>query len=387
MPADQASGLRRLFGAPRRRPAAAGRQPLRARPARPARNAGRGAGAAGPPGAGGRRRQHRAGAARDGLFDLAAGVERLHEQISYLAARGVPLAHVDTHGSAAAFVDAAFDAAPQADVVLLHADPADLARMLGRRAAPAAAGADRPESIKQAYACCKLLAQRCGLMTFDLLLCARRRNRAPSHRRAPGQLRRHLPGRRAARLGRGRPAVRPATPPRRRAGAPAARAAGAWTTSPTPCLPAGSPRARPAGRRAHPVLRPARGSRHRHVHRQGTTRHRIAAQAVQPAGAPPGHQMIAKLPANVELDDLIQVGMIGLSDALSRFDAAQGVQFETFATQRIRGAMLDELRGSDWMSRGDRRQQRSHRDRGAQARAAPGPRAQRRRDRREMGSR
>ena len=71
------------------------------------------------------------------------------------------------------------------------------------------------------------------------------------------------------------------------------------------------------------------------------------------------HQMIAKLPANVEIDDLIQVGMIGLNDALGRFDAAQGVQFETFATQRIRGAMLDELRGSDWMSRGDRRHQRS----------------------------
>ncbi len=71
------------------------------------------------------------------------------------------------------------------------------------------------------------------------------------------------------------------------------------------------------------------------------------------------HQMIAKLPANVEIDDLIQVGMIGLTDALSRFDAAQGVQFETFATQRIRGAMLDELRGGDWMSRGSRKQQRS----------------------------
>ncbi len=71
------------------------------------------------------------------------------------------------------------------------------------------------------------------------------------------------------------------------------------------------------------------------------------------------HQMIAKLPANVEIDDLIQVGMIGLNDALSRFDVNQGVQFETFATQRIRGAMLDELRGSDWMSRGDRRHQRS----------------------------
>ncbi len=71
------------------------------------------------------------------------------------------------------------------------------------------------------------------------------------------------------------------------------------------------------------------------------------------------HQMIAKLPANVELDDLIQVGMIGLNDALGRFDANQGVQFETFATQRIRGAMLDELRGGDWMSRGDRRHQRA----------------------------
>jgi len=70
------------------------------------------------------------------------------------------------------------------------------------------------------------------------------------------------------------------------------------------------------------------------------------------------HQMIAKLPANVEIDDLIQVGMIGLNDALGRFDVGQGVQFETFATQRIRGAMLDELRGSDWMSRGNRRQQR-----------------------------
>jgi RNA polymerase sigma factor for flagellar operon FliA len=70
------------------------------------------------------------------------------------------------------------------------------------------------------------------------------------------------------------------------------------------------------------------------------------------------HQMIAKLPANVEIDDLIQVGMIGLTDALSRFDVAQGVQFETFATQRIRGAMLDELRGADWMSRGNRKHQR-----------------------------
>ena len=70
------------------------------------------------------------------------------------------------------------------------------------------------------------------------------------------------------------------------------------------------------------------------------------------------HHMMAKLPANVQVDDLIQVGLIGLAEALTRYEAAQGVQFETFATQRIRGAMLDELRGNDWMSRGSRKSQK-----------------------------
>jgi len=70
------------------------------------------------------------------------------------------------------------------------------------------------------------------------------------------------------------------------------------------------------------------------------------------------HQMMSRLPASVELDDLIQVGMIGLTEALARFEADQGVQFETFATQRIRGAMLDELRGADWASRGTRKSQK-----------------------------
>lgn len=68
--------------------------------------------------------------------------------------------------------------------------------------------------------------------------------------------------------------------------------------------------------------------------------------------------MIAKLPPNVELDDLIQVGMIGLAEALSRFESEQGVQFETFASQRIRGAMLDELREGDWMSSSSRKSQK-----------------------------
>jgi RNA polymerase sigma factor for flagellar operon FliA len=70
------------------------------------------------------------------------------------------------------------------------------------------------------------------------------------------------------------------------------------------------------------------------------------------------HHMMAKLPANVQVDDLIQVGLIGLSEALSRFEATQGVQFETFATQRIRGAMIDELRENDWVSRGVRKSQK-----------------------------
>ena len=70
------------------------------------------------------------------------------------------------------------------------------------------------------------------------------------------------------------------------------------------------------------------------------------------------HHMMVKLPASVQVDDLIQVGLIGLSEALTRFEASQGVQFETFATQRIRGAMIDELRENDWMSRGSRKSQK-----------------------------
>jgi RNA polymerase sigma factor for flagellar operon FliA len=70
------------------------------------------------------------------------------------------------------------------------------------------------------------------------------------------------------------------------------------------------------------------------------------------------HHMMAKLPPNIQVDDLIQVGLIGLSEALTRFEANQGVQFETFATQRIRGAMIDELRENDWMSRGSRKSQK-----------------------------
>jgi RNA polymerase sigma factor for flagellar operon FliA len=67
------------------------------------------------------------------------------------------------------------------------------------------------------------------------------------------------------------------------------------------------------------------------------------------------HHMLARLPASVQLDDLIQAGMIGLMEACSRFEESQGIQFEAYAGQRIRGAMLDELRQNDWLPRGTRK--------------------------------
>jgi RNA polymerase sigma factor for flagellar operon FliA len=67
----------------------------------------------------------------------------------------------------------------------------------------------------------------------------------------------------------------------------------------------------------------------------------------------------SRLPANVEIDDLTQVGMMGLIDAIERFDLDEGIPFEAFAVQRIRGAMLDELRSADWLSRSERKHRRS----------------------------
>jgi len=63
------------------------------------------------------------------------------------------------------------------------------------------------------------------------------------------------------------------------------------------------------------------------------------------------HFMMLKLPNSVQVDDIIQAGMIGLLDAAGRYDELRGAQFETYASQRIRGAMLDELRGADWLPR------------------------------------
>ena len=70
------------------------------------------------------------------------------------------------------------------------------------------------------------------------------------------------------------------------------------------------------------------------------------------------HHLKAKLPGSVEVDDMIQAGMMGLLEAANRYDELRGAQFETYAAQRIRGAMLDELRQSDWLPRSMRRDMR-----------------------------
>jgi RNA polymerase sigma factor for flagellar operon FliA len=70
------------------------------------------------------------------------------------------------------------------------------------------------------------------------------------------------------------------------------------------------------------------------------------------------HHMKAKLPPSVEVDDLVQAGMIGLLDAINRYEETHGAQFETYAVLRIRGAMLDELRSSDWLPRSMRQNMR-----------------------------
>lgn len=63
------------------------------------------------------------------------------------------------------------------------------------------------------------------------------------------------------------------------------------------------------------------------------------------------YHLVARLPPSVEVDDLIQSGVIGLLEAAQKFDGSQGASFETFAGIRIRGAMIDHIRPNDWTPR------------------------------------
>ncbi|WP_198263317.1 RNA polymerase sigma factor FliA [sulfur-oxidizing endosymbiont of Gigantopelta aegis] len=70
------------------------------------------------------------------------------------------------------------------------------------------------------------------------------------------------------------------------------------------------------------------------------------------------YHLKSRMPANIQLDDLIQSGMIGLLEAANNYDASQGASFETYASIRVRGAMLDDVRKNDWAPRSVHRNNR-----------------------------
>src|SRR6202050_3778537 len=74
------------------------------------------------------------------------------------------------------------------------------------------------------------------------------------------------------------------------------------------------------------------------------------------------YHLVSRMPPNVDVDDLIQSGMIGLLDAAKHYSATKGANFETYAGIRIRGAMLDEVRKSDWTPRSVHRNMREMAD-------------------------
>jgi RNA polymerase sigma factor for flagellar operon FliA len=70
------------------------------------------------------------------------------------------------------------------------------------------------------------------------------------------------------------------------------------------------------------------------------------------------YHLISRLPASIQVDDLIQAGMLGLMEASKNYDLSQGASFETYAGIRVRGAMLDEVRHADWSPRSLHRKMR-----------------------------
>ena len=83
-------------------------------------------------------------------------------------------------------------------------------------------------------------------------------------------------------------------------------------------------------------------------------------------------RIAASLPLQVELDDLIQTGTLGLIDAVRRYDASKGIPFPAYARYRIRGTILDSLRALDWATRNQRKQCKAAAE-AAQEQGAPAP--------------
>lgn len=115
------------------------------------------------------------------MVDLSQCVERLSSDVSYLSARGLPIRFVDAFGSTRGFLQRAAESAPSCNVVLVHARASELARLFapardaaahgdGDGTCPIILADDHPASVTHAYASMKLLAQRVGVVVFDLLL-------------------------------------------------------------------------------------------------------------------------------------------------------------------------------------------------------------------------
>lgn len=141
----------------------------------------------------------RSPAVRDlAAVDLSGCVEALSDRVSYLAARGLAMRHVDARGGTGAMLDAVVAAAPQAEVLLVHASASDLARLFCAHSAwragadghtpvrPILLADDRPASVTQAYASLKWLVQRGNLWVHDLLLAVSRAS--PRAQAIPHQL-------------------------------------------------------------------------------------------------------------------------------------------------------------------------------------------------------
>lgn len=114
-------------------------------------------------------------------FDPSEGIERLSEQVSYMAARGLPLKYADARGSCSTLLDALADASARSDVILVHASASELVRIFvdrsrGHNLRPLVFTNDLAEGLTDAYAAVKVLSQRGGWLAYDLLMCASRRS-------------------------------------------------------------------------------------------------------------------------------------------------------------------------------------------------------------------
>jgi hypothetical protein len=105
------------------------------------------------------------------VLDIGECIEPLCAQVSYLAARGLPLRFVDTHGGTGAMLQTIADATNDFEVAVVHASASELCRLFSRRAIrPLLLADDRPDSVTHAYAAMKLMSTRAGFMVYELML-------------------------------------------------------------------------------------------------------------------------------------------------------------------------------------------------------------------------